>query len=164
MRGGAFDLINTDAATQAACRAVGLVRDKKEAWHWNNPRWASMPIIKTNTATSSGTITQIEDEEDMPTAAEIAEAVWRFELTNTNGVKARATDILFASANEGESIARQKVLTDSLDYILNSAPDSLKAVHADVKGKPTTTAGGAAIDYDLLATKVADKLAARLVS
>ncbi|WP_025159371.1 hypothetical protein [Leifsonia aquatica] len=50
MRGAAFDLVRTDTAAQAACRAVGLVRDPSEPWHWNNPRWASMPIIPTNTA------------------------------------------------------------------------------------------------------------------
>lgn len=48
MRGGAFDLIRTDAAAQAACRAVGLTRDPAESWHWNNPNWPNMPIIPTN--------------------------------------------------------------------------------------------------------------------
>jgi hypothetical protein len=71
MRGAAFDLINTDAATQAACRAVGLIRDPAEPWHWNNPRWASMPIIKANTGTAgSNTVpiapVQEEEDEDMP--------------------------------------------------------------------------------------------------
>lgn len=47
MRGDAFDLIRTDAAAQAACRAVGLVRDSAESWHWNNPNWANDPIIPT---------------------------------------------------------------------------------------------------------------------
>lgn len=50
MRGAAFDLVRTDAAAQAACRKVGLVRDESEPWHWNNPRWATMPIIPTNDA------------------------------------------------------------------------------------------------------------------
>lgn len=50
MRGAAFDLERTDAAAQAACRAVGLVRDGVEAWHWNNPNWANMPIIKVDTS------------------------------------------------------------------------------------------------------------------
>jgi len=53
MRGAAFDLVRSDAAAQAACRAVGLVRDPVESWHWNNPRWASMPIIFSNTNTAS---------------------------------------------------------------------------------------------------------------
>jgi hypothetical protein len=76
----------------------------------------------------------------MPTAEAIAEAVWRFVLTNDHGVEgqqhiqARATDLLFGSANEQESIKRQKALTDGLDYIINGAPDSLKAIHADVRG------------------------------
>jgi hypothetical protein len=48
MRGGAFDLARTDPTVQAACRAVGLVRDPEEPWHWNNPNWANMPIIPTN--------------------------------------------------------------------------------------------------------------------
>lgn len=71
LRGAAFDLILTDAATQAACRAVGLVRDPAESWHWNNPAWASMPIIKTNTTTAgSGAVPIVpvpeEEDEDMP--------------------------------------------------------------------------------------------------
>lgn len=69
LRGAAFDLRDTDPTTQAACRAVGLVRDGTEAWHWNNPRWASMPIIKTNTAVSSGNVTPIQ-EDDLSAAAE----------------------------------------------------------------------------------------------
>lgn len=54
MRGGAFDLIDTDAATQAACRSVGLIRDGAEPWHWNNPNWANMPIILDNTSAAGG--------------------------------------------------------------------------------------------------------------
>lgn len=46
MRGAAFDLRRTDAAAQAACRQVGLVRDDTESWHWNNPNWGNMPIIE----------------------------------------------------------------------------------------------------------------------
>lgn len=52
MRGAAFDTFKTDAATQAACRAVGLVRDASESWHWNNPNWRNMPIIPTDDGTS----------------------------------------------------------------------------------------------------------------
>ena len=47
MRGAAFDLSSTSASTQAACRAVGLIREPSESWHWNHPDWASMPVIKT---------------------------------------------------------------------------------------------------------------------
>jgi hypothetical protein len=53
MRGGAFDLVRTDTAVQAACRAVGLIRDPSEAWHWNNPRLTSMPIIAANVTVAS---------------------------------------------------------------------------------------------------------------
>lgn len=59
MRGAAFDLIDTDAATQAACRAVGLVRDYSESWHWNNPNAANMPIILDNTSAAGGGATPI---------------------------------------------------------------------------------------------------------
>lgn len=59
MRGAAFDLQSTHPNVQAACRAVGLVRDPVEPWHWNDPRWASMPIIKTNTSTAGTTGTAI---------------------------------------------------------------------------------------------------------
>ena len=69
MRGAAFDLVRVDKATQDSCRAVGLLRDPDESWHWNNPRWASMPIIPTNTNTgaASTSVTPIKSEdEDMP--------------------------------------------------------------------------------------------------
>jgi hypothetical protein len=52
MRGAAFDLQRTDSRAQDACRAVGLRRDAIEAWHWNNPNWANMPIIPTHTIAS----------------------------------------------------------------------------------------------------------------
>lgn len=65
MRGAAFDLVRIDAATQAACRAVGLIRDADESWHWNNPNWANMPIIPTNTTTAGGGSTPLP-----PTKAE----------------------------------------------------------------------------------------------
>lgn len=48
MRGAAFDLADTSAAVQRACRAVGLIRDPAEAWHWNHPNWQNMPVIATD--------------------------------------------------------------------------------------------------------------------
>lgn len=66
MRGAAFDLQRTDATVQAACKSVGLVRDYDEAWHWNNPYWASMPIIPVNdTATAGGGSSTPIEEDDM---------------------------------------------------------------------------------------------------
>lgn len=47
MRGAAFDLRLSTARAQQACRRAGLIRDPAEPWHWNDPHWASMPIIKT---------------------------------------------------------------------------------------------------------------------
>ena len=70
MRGGAFDLISTSAPVQAACRAVGLVRDGVEPWHWNNPRLTSMPIIPTLTTPAGGNTTPIGNEE-VVTATEV---------------------------------------------------------------------------------------------
>ena len=52
MRGAAFDLRDTSTAVQKACRAVGLIRDPKEPWHWNDPNWRNMPIILTDTSTA----------------------------------------------------------------------------------------------------------------
>lgn len=52
MRGAAFDLQRTDDIAQAACRAVGLIRDGVEPWHWNNPNWRNMPVIPTHTIAS----------------------------------------------------------------------------------------------------------------
>lgn len=79
MRGAAFDLVRTDKAAQDACRAVGLVRDPDESWHWNNPRWASMPIIPTNTSTASSGATDLEEDDMTPdqaaTLAKIAQDV-----------------------------------------------------------------------------------------
>lgn len=62
MRGAAFDLVRTDKTAQDACRAVGLLRDPDESWHWNNPRWASMPIIPTNTTTAATAAHILEDD------------------------------------------------------------------------------------------------------
>lgn len=59
MRGAAFDTLQTDGATQAACRGVGLIRDSAEAWHQNDPNWANMPIIPVNTTTAGGGSTPI---------------------------------------------------------------------------------------------------------
>jgi hypothetical protein len=90
MRGAAFDLVRTDAAAQAACRAVGLVRDPAESWHWNHPAWASMPVIKTLAVAGLN----IEEIDDMPSAEEVAKATVQ-ELRNAvwfNGDAGGATD------------------------------------------------------------------------
>lgn len=52
MRAAAGDLVRTDAAARAACREVGLIPDAVEDWHWNDPDWASMPIIASFTTTA----------------------------------------------------------------------------------------------------------------
>lgn len=59
MRGGAFDLVRQDTTARNACKAVGLIPDPTEAWHWNDPLGTSMPIIETNTATSGGDISPL---------------------------------------------------------------------------------------------------------
>jgi hypothetical protein len=66
MRGAAVDI--TDQADRGAMLTVGFTPDPVEWWHFNNPRWASMPIIPTNTDTTSvsgGGATPIQ-EADMP--------------------------------------------------------------------------------------------------
>jgi hypothetical protein len=45
MRGVAGDWADTSARMQAACRAVGLVRDPLEDWHWQLANWRDYPII-----------------------------------------------------------------------------------------------------------------------
>lgn len=67
MRGAAFDTFKTDAATQAACRAAGLVRDANESWHWNNPNWPNMPIIPSDDglAPAGGNSTPIRTPEEI---------------------------------------------------------------------------------------------------
>ncbi|MDN4598839.1 M15 family metallopeptidase [Leifsonia virtsii] len=47
MRAAAVDI--RDRADRAAMLAVGFKPDGSEWWHFNNPRWASMPIIPINT-------------------------------------------------------------------------------------------------------------------
>jgi hypothetical protein len=59
MRGAAVDSIDTSAACQAAFLRAGMIRDHAEPWHQNNPRWASMPVIKTNTAVAGGNLSPI---------------------------------------------------------------------------------------------------------
>lgn len=51
MRGAAVDIQNH--ADRAAMLAVGFTPDPDEWWHFNNPRWQSMPIIKTNDGTAA---------------------------------------------------------------------------------------------------------------
>lgn len=197
MRGAAFDLINTDAATQAACRAVGLIRDPVESWHWNNPRWASMPIIKANTATAGGSIgvpipaaIELKDE-DMPIKIEVTDSDHVYlikgdDVTLLNGEENAAWEGLIPvyakseaqmaqiktslrrdsalAVHESSSVTRQRQVTDGLDSMVNRDQHSLKVIHEAVSAVKPSTVGGVAIDYDILASKVADKLAARLVS
>lgn len=68
MRGAAFDLRETTKAVRSACAAVGLIPDKDEAWHWNDPAWASMPIIPTLPSSGGGGL-GIQKEYDMPKLA-----------------------------------------------------------------------------------------------
>lgn len=72
MRGAAFDLLDTSAAMQRHCRALGLIREPSEAWHWNDPRWASMPVIKTNTSAAGGGSTPIDPKEYEMSASDTA--------------------------------------------------------------------------------------------
>jgi hypothetical protein len=59
MRGAAVDSIDTSDACQAAFRRAGMVRDRLEKWHWNDPNWASLPVIKANFAVSIGSLSPI---------------------------------------------------------------------------------------------------------
>lgn len=68
MRAAAVDIQNR--ADRAAMLAVGFTPDPDEWWHFNNPRWASMPIITANTTAAGGAATpiitpDIPQEEDM---------------------------------------------------------------------------------------------------
>ena len=51
MRGAGLDG-PTDKATRGALIAAGLLPDANELWHFSDPNWPLMPIIKTNTSTS----------------------------------------------------------------------------------------------------------------
>lgn len=59
MRGAAVDSIDTSDACQAAFKRANMVRDPGEKWHWNNRRWASMPVIKTNVGPAGLTLSPI---------------------------------------------------------------------------------------------------------
>lgn len=59
MRGAAVDIANR--ADRAAMLAVGFTPDGDEWWHFNNPRWASMPIIPTNTGSASSGATPLAE-------------------------------------------------------------------------------------------------------
>lgn len=64
MRGAAFDLVLTTDRVQRACRRAGLIRDPAEEWHWNDPNWASMPIIRTRLSLSSLTVSLLTQAQE----------------------------------------------------------------------------------------------------
>jgi hypothetical protein len=78
------------------------------------------------------------------------------------GVMRRLQSPLAASSEQVTTSFRQ--VTDGLDSMVNRDQHSLKVIHEAVSAVKPSTVGGVAIDYDILASKVADKLAARLVS
>lgn len=59
MRGAAVDSIDTSDACRAAFRRAGMLPDPAERWHWNDPRWSSLPVIKTNSALAGGTLSPL---------------------------------------------------------------------------------------------------------
>jgi len=58
MRAAAVDA-PTDAATRSALIAAGMLPDPNEKWHFNDPHWPFMPIIKTNTAAAASSAISI---------------------------------------------------------------------------------------------------------
>jgi len=165
MRGGAFDLVRTDSSVQAACRAVGLIRDPAESWHWNNPRMTTMPIITANTAPAGtgGTPINIGDE-DVVTAADIEAIAERTAKKIFREFWVGDSDPL--NKTFGAVLYEQLVNTRSTKTTVEQTEKAVANVGAAVGGikTPAVSGGTVTIDYDLLANKVADKLAARLVS
>lgn len=72
MRGAAVDIQNY--GDRAAMLKVGFTPDPDEWWHFNNPRWASMPIIKTNTVTASTEAHTIQEDDDMAAKYQLVKA------------------------------------------------------------------------------------------
>lgn len=56
MRGAAFDLLDPNTRARKACLAVGLLPDPIEGWHFNDPNWASIPIVVLAPASSTATL------------------------------------------------------------------------------------------------------------
>jgi hypothetical protein len=67
LRAAAVDILNR--GDRAAMLAAGFTPDSVEWWHFNNPNWRNMPIIKTNTSVASTGGTPIDnstaEEDDM---------------------------------------------------------------------------------------------------
>jgi hypothetical protein len=84
------------------------------------------------------------------------------EVQMVESVLQRLQSPLAASSQQVTTSFRQ--VTDGLDSMVNRDQHSLKVIHESVSAVKPSTGGGVAIDYDILASKVADKLAARLVS
>lgn len=57
LRAAAVDIANR--ADRAAMLAAGFTPDAVEWWHFNNPNWRNMPIIRTNTSAASNGATNL---------------------------------------------------------------------------------------------------------
>ncbi len=169
MRGGAFDLISTSAPVQAACRAVGLVRDSAEPWHWNNPRLTSMPIIPTLTNTAGGGGTPI-GEEDMNAEQEQKLTSARDEAHSANVTSGWANqNAANAVAKAEEARAQALAATETAQWANENADKARIAAEkarTDILARldSFTPGNGSAIDYAALAKAVNDDAARRLAS
>ena len=65
MKGGGLD-VPVDAATRKAMKDAAFRPDANEAWHWNDPDIAFMPIIRTNPAVAGGTSIPITADQPAP--------------------------------------------------------------------------------------------------
>jgi hypothetical protein len=146
MRGAAFDLRRTDAAAQNACRAVGLIRDSDEAWHWNDPDWASMPIIPTNTSAAGGSGTLITEETVFATFIDITQPAKGYTLLGDAGTWLGITPGIHSILNA------QGLIIQKPTKQLNTADHA-----ALVKLFPPVNSGG---DFDLSDEDVAEIVAA----
>lgn len=98
MRGAAFDLFRTDDEVQSVCRAVGLVRDADESWHWNNPNWVNMPIIKENLWINNRT----DDDEMLSSEAQT------FIVDTVNAAVGAAVQAITSSTNDVKNAVRRE--------------------------------------------------------
>lgn len=164
MRGGAFDLVRTDTTAQTACRAVGLVRDSLESWHWNDPLGTSMPIIKTNTAAAGGDVIPLIEGAAMSTVPvkytnSAGTTEWaRYRGTPAGGVIDKTTSTALVGRWKVEiNYSGDAVTTSAKTYLTDWAARILadtaafKAVLAGEVAKVTVDVDEAAIAAELAA-------------
>lgn len=152
MRGAAVDLRDTSTAVQAACVAVGLKRDPAEAWHWNHPNWAAMPIIPADIPAPT------EEDDDMAVKVfKRTEGTFEgmrvapylkggFEVTEDAGVFLAWERIHAAGSNSADQVNRAGYIaiqsaaaSEHTQYVASQGSSSSASLPATITGQFTAT-------------------------